>query len=96
MAALTHAYLGNDREARRLEELAAESLTVQEPLAKEPALLRLALLRGELEAVERLLAANPTIDFFDIDYPTARLDGLQQGTAPSRRRASRASNSAAT
>ena len=76
MAALAHAQLSNDREARRLEELAAESLTVQGPLAKEPALLRLALLRGDLEAVERLLAANPTIDFFDIDYPAARLDAL--------------------
>ena len=49
---------------------------MQGPLAKEPALLRLALLRGDLEAVERLLAANPAIDFFDIDYPAARLDAL--------------------
>jgi hypothetical protein len=76
MAALAHAHLGSDREARRLEELAAESLTVQGPLAKEPAMLRLALLRGDLEAVERLLAASPTIDFFDIDYPAAQLDAL--------------------
>jgi DNA-binding SARP family transcriptional activator/tetratricopeptide (TPR) repeat protein len=76
MAALAHAQLGNDHEARRLEELAGKSLTVHGPLAKEPALLRLALLRGDLEVVERLLAVNPTIDFFDVDYPAARLDAL--------------------
>jgi hypothetical protein len=76
MAALAHAKLGDDREARRLEELAAESMTLQGPLAKEPALLRLAMLRGDLETVERLLSENPAIDFFDVDYPAARLDAL--------------------
>jgi hypothetical protein len=76
MAALAHAQRGDEREARRLEELAAESLTVQGPLGKEPSLLRLALLRGDLEAVERLLAQNPSIDFWDVDYPAARLDAL--------------------
>jgi hypothetical protein len=76
MAALAHGQLGQDGEARRLEELAAESLTVQGPLAKEPALLRLALLRGDLETAERSLAENPAIDFFDVDYPAARLDTL--------------------
>jgi class 3 adenylate cyclase len=76
MAALAHGQLGEDAEARRLEELAAESLTVQGPLAKEPALLRLALLRGDLETAERSLAENPAIDFFDVDYPAARLDTL--------------------
>jgi class 3 adenylate cyclase len=76
MASLGHAQLGDDREARRLEELAANSLTLQGPLAKEPALLRLAMLRGDLEALERLLAESPEIDFWDVDYPAARLDGL--------------------
>ena len=76
MAALAHGQLGEDGEARRLEQLAAESLTVQGPLAKEPAVLRLALLRGDLEAAERSLAENPKIDFFDVDYPAARLDAL--------------------
>jgi hypothetical protein len=76
MAALAHAQLGDDREARRLEELAVDSLTVQGPLAKEPALLRLAMLRGDLETLEELLSVNPDIDFFDVDYPAARLDGL--------------------
>ena len=45
-------------------------------LAKEPALLRLALLRGELETLQRLLAAEPELDFWDVDYPAARLDAL--------------------
>jgi len=76
MAALAHGHLGDDDEARRLEELAAESLTLQGPLSKEPALLRLALLRGDLETAERILVENPTIDFFDVDYPAARLDAL--------------------
>jgi hypothetical protein len=76
MAALAHAQLGDDREARRLEELAADALTLQGPLAKEPALLRLAMLRGDLETLEQLLAVNPEIDFWDVDYPAARLDGL--------------------
>ncbi len=76
MAALAHGQLGHDSEACRLEALAAESLTVQGPLAKEPALLRLALLRGDLEAAERILDENPEIDFFDVDYPAARLDAL--------------------
>ena len=76
MAALAHAQLGNHAEARRLEELAAESLTVQGPLSKEPALLRLALLRGDLGLAERILTEEPAVDFFDVDYPAARLDAL--------------------
>jgi class 3 adenylate cyclase len=76
MAALAHAQLGDDGEARRLEELAAESLTVQGPLGKEPALLRLLLLRGDFESAQRILAEDPEIDFFDVDYPAVRLDAL--------------------
>jgi serine/threonine protein kinase len=76
MAALAHAQLGDDGEARRLEELAAESLTVQGPLSKEPALLRLTLLRGDFESAQRILAEDPEIDFFDVDYPAARFDAL--------------------
>ena len=76
MAALAHGQLGEDDEARRLEELAADSLSVQGPLSKEPALLRLALLRGDLESAERILAEKPEVDFFDVDYPAARLDAL--------------------
>jgi hypothetical protein len=37
---------------------------------------RRALLRGDLETAERSLAENPAIDFFDVDYPAARLDTL--------------------
>ena len=76
MTALAHAQLGDDVRARQLEQGAAEALQVGGPLAKEPALLRLALLRGDLEAAERLLTAEPAIDFFDVDYPAARLDAL--------------------
>ena len=76
MAALAQAQLGEHEEALRLEELAAESLTVRGPLGKEPALLRLAMLRGDLEIAERILAEDPETDFFDVDYPAARLDAL--------------------
>jgi hypothetical protein len=34
------------------------------------------MLRGNLETLEQLLAVNPEIDFWDVDYPAARLDGL--------------------
>ncbi len=74
MAALAHAELGDDAEARRLEEHAAVVASMGGPFEKEPALLRLALLRGDLDRAEELLAANPTHDFHDIDYPAARLD----------------------
>jgi hypothetical protein len=76
MTALAHAQRGDDVGARRLEQRAAEALLVGGPLAREPALLRLALLRSDLEAAERLLAAEPAIDFWDVDYPAARLDAL--------------------
>jgi DNA-binding SARP family transcriptional activator/class 3 adenylate cyclase/tetratricopeptide (TPR) repeat protein len=76
MAALACAHAGEDREARRLEEVAAEAMSVNGPLSREPALLRLALLRADSEAVERLLAEDPGADFFDVDYEAARLDAL--------------------
>ena len=40
----------------------ADARQVGGPLAREPALLRLALLRSDLEAPEWLLAAEPMID----------------------------------
>jgi DNA-binding SARP family transcriptional activator len=76
MAALAHAQLGDDVEARRLEACAADARQVGGQLSREPSLLRLAVLRGELEAAARLLAAEPAIDFWDVDYPAARLDAL--------------------
>ena len=56
MAALAHAQLGDEREARRLEEQALGAVEVSGPASREPAMLRLALLRGDLEVVKRLLA----------------------------------------
>ena len=74
--ALAHAADGRADEARALEERAAEVAAVGGPLSKEPALVRLALVRGDLEAVERMLAEEPATDLFDADYPAARLDAL--------------------
>ena len=64
------------REARRLEELGQEGVLVFGPREREPALLRLALLRGELEATERIIEALPANDAFGVDGPAARLDAL--------------------
>lgn len=76
MLALGHACLGDDREARRLEEAAARSLAVGGPLAREPALLRLAMVRGDRAAIEEVLEANTGPDFWDVGYRAARLDAL--------------------
>ena len=77
VCALAPAQLGDEPEARRLQELARESLVVFGPVEREPALLRLALLRGDLGAAERILAALPaTGDTFGLDGPAARLDAL--------------------
>jgi hypothetical protein len=76
MCALAQARLGDKAEARRLEELAIAGLVVGGPAAREPALLRLALLRDDREAIERLLAENPGPSLWDVDYRAARLDAL--------------------
>jgi hypothetical protein len=76
MCALAHAQLGDKSEARRLEELAIAGLVVGGPAAREPALLRLALLRDDRDAIERLLAENPGPSLWDVDYRAARLDAL--------------------
>jgi DNA-binding SARP family transcriptional activator len=76
MCALAQARLGDEAEARRLEELAAAELVVGGPAAREPALLRLALLRDDRDAVDRLLAENPGPSLWDADYRAARLDAL--------------------
>jgi DNA-binding SARP family transcriptional activator len=75
MAALAHAQLGDEREARRLEQQALGTVEVSGPASREPAMLRLALLRGELEAVEQLLAA-PGAGKYDVSYAATRLDAL--------------------
>jgi len=76
MLALGRACLGDDREARRLEEAAAGALAVGGPLGREPALLRLAMVRGDRAAIEALLEANAGPDFWDVGYRAARLDAL--------------------
>ena len=75
MAALGHAQLGDERESRRLEEQALAAVEVSGPASREPAMLRLALLRGDLEAVKQLLA-SPGAAKYDVTYPAARLDAL--------------------
>ena len=76
MAALAHAQLGDEPQARRLEQQALSAVEVSGPPAREPALLRLALLRDDLAAVQRLLAENPGPTEWDVDYASARLDAL--------------------
>ena len=75
MAALAHAQLGDEREARRLEEQALAAVEVSGPASREPAMLRLALLRGDLESVKQLLA-SPGAAKYDVSYPATRLDAL--------------------
>jgi hypothetical protein len=75
MAALGHAQLGDEREARRLEEQALGAVEVSGPASREPAMLRLTLLRGDLDAVEQLLAA-PGAGKYDVSYAATRLDAL--------------------
>ena len=76
VAALAHAHLGDEREAWRLEEQALAAVEVSGPAAREPALLRLALVRHDLSTVQRLLAENPGPTGWDVDYTPARLDAL--------------------
>jgi class 3 adenylate cyclase/tetratricopeptide (TPR) repeat protein len=68
---------GDRYEAERLEELGRAKAVVAGPAEHEPALLRLALLRDDLEAAERILQVlPPTGNPFDVDAAAARLDGL--------------------
>jgi class 3 adenylate cyclase len=76
VCALAAAQRGDEREARRLEELGRGGVIVFGPLEREPALLRLALLRGDLQAAEQILEALPALDPFGADGPAARLDAL--------------------
>jgi DNA-binding SARP family transcriptional activator len=77
MTALGRAQLGDLEEAERLERLAEELHDVGGAAAKEPALLRLALVRGDLATAERLLREAPGADaWWDFDYAAARLDAM--------------------
>ena len=77
VCALGAAYLGQEKEAERLVQRGMESATVFGPFEREPALLRLALLRGDLDEMERILELLPVgIDHWGIDGDAARLDAL--------------------
>jgi len=77
MAALAFARLGDEREARRLEEFAAAIIPPHASLGQEPAYLRLLLQRGDLDEARHVLDADPgAYVWTDVDYQPARLDGL--------------------
>jgi class 3 adenylate cyclase/tetratricopeptide (TPR) repeat protein len=77
ICALGLARLGDDFGARRLEEISRASAVVAGPLELEPALLRLALLRGDEEEARRILEVLPAREGpFDVDGTAARLDAL--------------------
>ncbi len=77
VCALGLALAGQEGDARRFEEVVRESAVVAGPPEREPALLRLALLRGDLDAADRILEGlPPTGDVFGLDAPAARLDAL--------------------
>ena len=77
VCALGCARVGDEREARHLEERGRADAVVAGPPEREPALLRLALFRGDLEEAERIVGLLPTgVDPWDVDGPAARLDAL--------------------
>jgi class 3 adenylate cyclase len=77
VCALGLEHLGEEREARRLEERARGDAVVAGPPEREPALLRLALLRGDLEEAVRILELLPrSVDPWGLDADAARLDAL--------------------
>ena len=77
VCALGRARVGDAREARRLEERGRADAVVAGPPEREPALLRLALLRGDLEEAERILELLPAeVDPWGVDGAAARLDAL--------------------
>jgi class 3 adenylate cyclase len=71
------AHLGEERQARELEERACAGAVVAGPPEREPALLRLALLRRDLAEAERILERLPRgVDPWGLDAAAARLDAL--------------------
>jgi hypothetical protein len=77
VCALGHAHLGEEQEARRLEERGRAEAVVAGPPEREPALLRLTLLRGDLEEALRILEHLPPAgDAWGLDAAAARLDAL--------------------
>jgi class 3 adenylate cyclase/tetratricopeptide (TPR) repeat protein len=77
VCALGLAQLGEERQARQLEESGRASAVVAGPAELEPALLRLALLRGDEEEARRILEVLPAMGGpFSVDSTAARLDAL--------------------
>ena len=77
VSALGLAQLGDERGARRLEAIGRSTAVVMPPAEREPALLRLALLRADRDEMRRILELLPVgDDKFGIDGPAARLDAL--------------------
>ncbi|MDQ2984067.1 MAG: AAA family ATPase [Actinomycetota bacterium] len=77
VCALGLAQLGEERQARRLEEIGRASAVVAGPPELEPALLRLALLRADEEETRRILEVLPAMGGpWGVDGAAARLDAL--------------------
>jgi len=77
VCALGFAQLGDEGEARRLEEAGRASAEVAGPAEVEPALLRLALLRADEEEARRILEVLPAQGGpWGADDAAARLDAL--------------------
>ena len=77
VCALGLAQLDEEHQARRLEEIGRASAVVAGPPELEPALLRLALLRGDEEEVRRILEVLPSMGGpWGLDGAAARLDAL--------------------
>jgi class 3 adenylate cyclase len=77
VCALGAAQLDRSDEVDRLVELGRSGAVVVGPVEREPALLRLALLRGDLEDAERMLELLPAAgDPWGLDGAAARLDAL--------------------
>jgi class 3 adenylate cyclase len=76
LCALANTYAGNPSEARRLEERAEELSFEGFGLTLDGPRIRLAISRGELEKVERLVTGRSSTQAFYLGSQTALLDGL--------------------
>jgi class 3 adenylate cyclase len=77
ISALGLARLGDESEARRLEETGRANAVIAGPAEVEPAMLRLALLRGDEDEARRILKILPPLESaFGVDGAAARLDAL--------------------
>lgn len=76
MCAFGLAQRGAEVDARRLEALGRQSAAVAGPPEREAALLRLALLRGDLAEARRIVDLPPAAGSWVVDTPAARLDAI--------------------